>query len=58
MPTNYTTQQAGVITLMDENGDLRGIIVKDVKTHKNIFYTCTEMDFDTLQDLFKADKKI
>lgn len=47
------TQKEGVITLFNKEGDLIGIIRKDMVSRKNIFYSCSEMDFDQLETLFK-----
>lgn len=53
-----TTQQEGVITLFDEKGELYGIIYKDMKSRKNIFYSCSEMSFEELQTIFKEDNPL
>ncbi len=47
--------EIGVITLLDESGDLFGLIYKDPVSHKNIFYKCSEMSFADLKDIFDGD---
>lgn len=54
-----TSEQIGVITLKDCDNNLIGIIYKDPKNNnKNIFYSCTEMSFEDLEQLFKKELKI
>jgi hypothetical protein len=48
----------GVITLKDSDGNLKGLIFKDLISRKNVFYSCTEMTFEELKALFKDDQKI
>ncbi len=55
MTTNLKTQQAGVIALINKDGDLEAIIYKDPRSRKNVFYRCQEMAFDELETLFKND---
>jgi hypothetical protein len=42
-----------VITIFNKEGELTGIIRKDMVSRKNVFYTCAEMNFDELEALFK-----
>ncbi len=49
------TKQEGVITIFDKEGELSAIIYKDMKSRKNIFYTCTEMGFEELEKMVGAD---
>lgn len=44
----------GVVCLYDEQGSLVGILHKG-QDRKNIFYSCTQMDFDELKALIKQD---
>lgn len=54
-----TTEQIGVIVLKNDAGNLVGIIYKDPMAHnKNIFYSCTEMSFEELEELFERDLKL
>jgi hypothetical protein len=54
---SYKTEQEGVMCLIDDKGELCGVIRKDMMTRKNIFYSCKEMSFEDLQALFKTDNK-
>jgi len=58
MTTNLKTQQAGVIALINADGDLEGIIYKCPRSRKNVFYRCQEMDFESLEALFKVEKMV
>jgi hypothetical protein len=51
------TDKEGIITLIDEEGELFGIIRKDMKSRKNIFYSCKEMSFDELTDIFQDARR-
>lgn len=50
-----STEQEGVITLLNEKQELTGVIRKDPVSRKNVFYSCTEMSFEELQAIFKED---
>lgn len=52
---NLKPYEIGVITLLDEKGELYGLIYKDPATHKNIFYKCSEMSFGDLKEIFDAN---
>lgn len=52
----FFQQEIGVMALTDTTGTLTGVIYKDPKTHKNIFFTCKEMSFDDLKELFDEQK--
>ncbi len=56
--TNLITDQEGVITLINEQGVLKGLIRKDPISRKNVFYSCTEMDFEELQRIFKHELNV
>lgn len=58
MPKIFKTDQEGVITLKDNEGNLKGLIYKDLISRKNIFFSCQEMTFEELQTLFKDEDKI
>ncbi len=45
-------EESGVITLLDEKGELYGVIYKDMQSRKNVFYKCSEMSFSELSGLF------
>lgn len=49
---NLKPSDEGVVCLLDEKGDMYGVIRKDMNTRKNIFYLCTEMSFEELKALF------
>jgi hypothetical protein len=49
-----TTLKEGVTTIHDDDG-LIAIIYKDMKTRKNVFYKCSEMDMTELEHLVGSD---
>ncbi len=49
------TKKEGVTTIFNEEGELVAIIYKDMKSRKNIFYTCTEMSMDELEQMVGSD---
>ncbi len=52
---NYLTNQEGVTTIKNLEGELIGLIHKDDKTHKNIFFKCEEMGMSELEEMLSAD---
>lgn len=53
------TEKEGVITLFNKEGELIGVVRKDMVSRKNVFYTCSEMDFEQLEALFgKYNEKL
>ncbi len=53
MPKN--TSKEGVVCIKNDNGDLVAIIYKDMSSRKNIFYSCTEMSLEQLEEFVKSD---
>lgn len=53
MSTIQSTEQEGVITLLNDKNELTGVIRKDPISRKNVVYKCEEMSFDELQEVFK-----
>jgi hypothetical protein len=50
-----TTQKEGVTTIFDADGELEGIIYKDMKSRKNVFYKCEEMSMEELEIMVGSD---
>ncbi len=48
-------EQKGVLCIYNDDRELVAIVEKDEKSRKNVFYTCKEMDFATLERFLKAD---
>lgn len=40
----------GVVTMLNEDSELVGIIYRDAKSRKNILYTCTEMSVEEITE--------
>lgn len=53
-----TTDQEGMISLLNDKNELVGVIRKDPTSHKNVFYRCDEMSFEELQAIFKPELTI
>lgn len=53
-----TTEQIGVIALLDEKSALVGVIYKDPVSRKNVVYRTDEMSFEEMQSIFKKEKNI
>ena len=49
------TTKEGVTTLLDNDGNLTGIIYKDMRSRKNIFYSCSEMSMEELEEMVQSD---
>lgn len=47
-------EPVGVITLLDASGELQGIVYKDPKSRKNVFYRCEEMALDEIGEVLKS----
>ena len=52
-----TTEKVGVLLIKDTNGNIIGMVCKDMVTRKNIFYTCSEMSVDEIEHLLKGEEK-
>lgn len=50
-PTNI--KKEGVITVYDDRGELKAIVLKDEKTRKSVFYSVLEMGFEEIEALLK-----
>lgn len=53
-----TTQEEGLLTILSEKGDLIGVVYKDTRNRKNVFYKCEEMDTEDLKQLLGEDKAV
>lgn len=49
------TSREGVVVIKNAEGELTNIIYKDLKSRKNIFYSCTEMSLEELEAMVGAD---
>lgn len=52
---SYTTKKEGITSIFNSEGELIAIIYKDLKSRKNIFYSCNEMAMEELERLVGSD---
>ncbi len=50
------TQKEGVTCIFNEEKELVSIIYKDPKSRHNVFYACTPMSMEELEEMVKSDK--
>lgn len=52
---NLKTSKEGVTVIFDQEGEVCGIIYKDMKSRKNVFYKCEEMSMSDLEKMIGSD---
>lgn len=52
-----TTEKVGVLLIKDGKANIIGMVCKDMVTRKNIFYACSEMSVDEIEQLLKGEEK-
>jgi hypothetical protein len=46
-----------VLLIKDGKDNIIGMVCKDMVTRKNIFYACSEMSVDEIEQLLKGEEK-
>lgn len=50
------TAQEGVVTLFNKDGELTGILYKDMISRKNVMYSCKEMSMEEIEETLKNNE--
>lgn len=50
-----TTEKIGLMVVYNDARELVAVIHKDEKSHKNIFFSCSEMDMTQIEHLLTID---